>query len=414
MAVVCAYDEVVVAYMLDDPGEVVVVLAGDIYPIIAKNVLGKFLPGHFVSASGFTHNPGKPLGAGFDEAPPKSWEYSWDLAHHDRVARLDRRHAKLRERKRSFYHGWKYRPDGQCIEQPAEPQPFCDRIRIRSYPTQEYLGLIFAYLGEGNPPPLRRYPDHEQPGVLVAGPPEYWPCNFFNRLDNATDGAHVPWTHRESLRRVAAAAGEDPYSPGPTERITEETEYGLRSGVVQSGRTVFQTHFHMPITNQTVSARRVEGSMEDAVNLTPHRLFWRLPVDDEHCVSFVVDWIDLQGEQAQSYLERRRRAEVTQDAPLHQLSRDVLSGEICIHDVDCSLSTYKLFWVEDYVAQCGQGPVADRSHEHLGRSDVGVSALRALWARELKALAEGRPLKQWRTPAGLINRSSAAARRAAP
>src|SRR6201988_4693652 len=47
---------------------------------------------------------------------------------------------------RCFYHGGKYNPAGQCIEQPAEPEPFCDRIRIRAYPTREYLGLIFAYL----------------------------------------------------------------------------------------------------------------------------------------------------------------------------------------------------------------------------------------------------------------------------
>src|SRR6266516_7652178 len=59
---------------------------------------------------------------------------------------------------RCFYHGWKYDGSGQCVEQPAEPEPFCQRIKIKSYPLQEYLGLIFAYLGEGEPPPLPRYP----------------------------------------------------------------------------------------------------------------------------------------------------------------------------------------------------------------------------------------------------------------
>src|SRR5262245_26704270 len=29
---------------------------------------------------------------------------------------------------RCFYHGWLYGPDGQCIEQPAEPEPFCQKI----------------------------------------------------------------------------------------------------------------------------------------------------------------------------------------------------------------------------------------------------------------------------------------------
>src|SRR4030095_4965682 len=39
---------------------------------------------------------------------------------------------------RCFYHGWVYDADGQCVEQPAEPEPFCNRIRIRSYPVQDY------------------------------------------------------------------------------------------------------------------------------------------------------------------------------------------------------------------------------------------------------------------------------------
>jgi hypothetical protein len=34
----------------------------------------------------------------------------------------------------------------------------------------------------------------------------------------------------------------------------------------------------------------------------------------------------------------------------------------------------------------------------LGRSDAGVLMLRQLWERELSALAEGRPLKDWVIP----------------
>src|SRR6266699_1777506 len=85
---------------------------------------------------------------------------------------------------RCRYHGWRYDASGQCVEQPGEDPAFAQRVRIRSYPTQEYLGLIFAYLGEGEPPPLRRFPDFERPGVIEAGTPEIWPCNYFNRIDN--------------------------------------------------------------------------------------------------------------------------------------------------------------------------------------------------------------------------------------
>ena len=52
--------------------------------------------------------------------------------------------------------------------------------------------------------------------------------------------------------------------------------------------------------------------------------------------------------------------------------------------------------IEDIVAQAGQGTIADRVHERLGRTDVGVILMRKLWTRELRALAEGKPLKTWR------------------
>ena len=48
--------------------------------------------------------------------------------------------------------------------------------------------------------------------------------------------------------------------------------------------------------------------------------------------------------------------------------------------------------------QAGQGPIADRSNERLGRSDLAIILWRKILERELRAMEEGRPLKEW-TPA---------------
>jgi hypothetical protein len=50
--------------------------------------------------------------------------------------------------------------------------------------------------------------------------------------------------------------------------------------------------------------------------------------------------------------------------------------------------------VPDEVSQAGQGVIADRSNERLGHTDRPVILFRKLWERELKALAEGKPLRQ--------------------
>jgi 5,5'-dehydrodivanillate O-demethylase len=195
---------------------------------------------------------------------------------------------------RCLYHGWKYDATGQCVEQPGEDAAFAAKVRVRSHPTEEYLGLIFAYLGEGEPPPFRRFPDFELPGVVEAGLAEYWPCNYFNRVHNACDGAHVAFTHRESTGRT----GKTSQYALPAMSF-EETDYGIRTIVQVPGRPPYYFHFHMPDINQTRSQSRVEGSLEDARNVWVDPLFWRVPVDDERSVSFVVDYLPLTGPAAE-------------------------------------------------------------------------------------------------------------------
>ena len=77
---------------------------------------------------------------------------------------------------RCFYHGWKYNGLGQCIEQPAEADGFAAKVSIEGYPVQTYLGLVYAYLGPGEPPRVpalqRTRPSgpHREPFVRAASP----------------------------------------------------------------------------------------------------------------------------------------------------------------------------------------------------------------------------------------------------
>jgi 5,5'-dehydrodivanillate O-demethylase oxygenase subunit len=300
---------------------------------------------------------------------------------------------------RCRYHGWRYDASGQCVEQPGEDPASAARVSIRSYPTEEYLGLIFAYLGEGEAPPLRRFPDFERPGILEAGAVEIWPCNYFNRIDN--DPGHVPFTHRESTRRTG---GSDQFKLRTV--TAKETEYGVMSTSTAPGRPEFYIHFHMPNINQTRSVVRVEGSIEDARKLWADRLFWRLPIDDESCISYVVDMIHLTGAEAEAYMKRRRQAEAAEGPSPNEVAELIMAGRMTVEDVDLDTSMYKLFWIEDYVTQVSQGSRADRPPDRLGKIDQTVFLKRNIWERELKALAEGRPLKEWVEPLGLADMSA--------
>jgi 5,5'-dehydrodivanillate O-demethylase len=148
------------------------------------------------------------------------------------------------------------------------------------------------------------------------------------------------------------------------------------------------THFHMPNMNFFTTAGNDWDPDPEAV--PSNNLAWRVPVDDEHCLSFYVVHIPA-GAAAERYAARR--ATRPRDfIPPPRLGDAVLRGEHRIEDITAPTN---LINVQDYVAQVGQGAIAPREVDRLGRSDVGVILLRQIWERELRALDAGRPLKQW-------------------
>ena len=54
------------------------------------------------------------------------------------------------------FHGWLFDGRGNCLEQPAEPpgSNFHAKIRMPGYPCVERNGIVFAWLGPGEPPAL--------------------------------------------------------------------------------------------------------------------------------------------------------------------------------------------------------------------------------------------------------------------
>jgi 5,5'-dehydrodivanillate O-demethylase oxygenase subunit len=77
-----------------------------------------------------------------------------------------------------------------------------------------------------------------------------------------------------------------------------------------------------------------------------------------------------------------------------------LAGRMTIEELaECRVPGDKL---QDALARLGQGAIPDRSIEHLGYTDRSALLYRSLWLREMRALAEGSPLKQWHCPEDLL------------
>jgi hypothetical protein len=121
-----------------------------------------------------------------------------------------------------------------------------------------------------------------------------------------------------------------------------------------------------------------------------------VPVDDETNMWFITNLVGVAGEAVapyqaarQRYLERQAAAGSSLD-----LAQRVMDGKVRFADIDHPDRVR----VQDFAVQAGQGKIADRDNEYLGKSDTAIILWRRMLERELRAMQTGRNVKEW-TPA---------------
>ncbi len=100
------------------------------------------------------------------------------------------------------YHGWTYNEKGDCVaaivEGPESRLP--GQVCVKAYPTEERFGVVWAFIGEGEAPPLDEDlpPRLLEPNILVQFVFEYWDCDWRNVTENYPDMLHAIFVHRNS------------------------------------------------------------------------------------------------------------------------------------------------------------------------------------------------------------------------
>ena len=279
-----------------------------------------------------------------------------------------------------LYHGWKYDGTGQCVSQPADGNKnFTRKVRITSYPAREFLGLIFVYMGEGEPPASPHLPDFEEDIGFLHWAAYRRSCNFFQNIENAVDEAHVNFTHHDTY---------DVLNFDIPVISAVETDYGL----IQYAR---RNNGITRVPNIMVAFdARAAGSDEWSF-----RAGWRVPIDDNSHANFSVYRSNYSPErQEQTRARDRKRAELMKNLrPDAEVTEDILANRLRLSDPEVKARP-DYFTLQDHVAQCSQGTIVDRNQEWLGRSDSAIILLRKLWMRDLNAIATGQAPHAWRYP----------------
>ena len=104
------------------------------------------------------------------------------------------------------YHGWTYDlTSGELVAALTDgPQsPICGKVRVRTYPVEERLGLIWVYMGEGKPPPVEADIPKEllEKKSAMGGRFSVRKGNWRYAAENGIDEAHPRYLHRNSLWR---------------------------------------------------------------------------------------------------------------------------------------------------------------------------------------------------------------------
>lgn len=284
-----------------------------------------------------------------------------------------------------FYHGWKFDGAGQCVAQPCEQQSFAHKMRIPGYPTREYLGMIFAYMGEGLSPEFPTLDVYDGEGYIDLRE-ERRPWPVFTQIENSVDETHFNFAHR---RTKFDTIGMNDNIPVLT---CDEMDYGLVR-MAKRGNSVRTGHFFMPNWSLSSLYEHDKGWCE--------HLVWRVPVDDGTHISFMADFLYKTGDAIDVYKEKRLAADkrlATLEPAIKVIER-IIEGDM--HADDIPADRPDIVMIQDGISCMGQGVDRNREEDNLGASDRVVSLIRRLWTREMRAIDEGKPGKAWRVPKDL-------------
>lgn len=274
---------------------------------------------------------------------------------------------------RCCYHGWHFDVQGNCLNQPCEPQGGRAREAKRQpwYPVLEQYGLIWAYMGPPERKPvLPRYECLEtlddgefleaDDSSIGGGGPRIIPCNWLQHYENLVDPFHVVILHSGfSGTQFVPEMAVMPDVRWETTGLGVKT-ISLRT--LPDGRTLRRiSEAGLPTLRVIPSPRLGRDGMGGRVE----SLGWVLPIDDHHFRIYVVGRVREVGElrRMRTRMNGKLWEEMTEEE--HQL------------------------YPNDVEAMVSQGVIAKHSEEHLATSDRGIVMLRRLLRQQLDSVAQG-------------------------
>jgi 5,5'-dehydrodivanillate O-demethylase len=261
------------------------------------------------------------------------------------------------------YHGWLYDTCGHILETPPERNDaIINSVTQPAYAVRKYVGMYWAYLGPQPVPELPPYDTlvrRDGHRHLVIHP--VLDCNWYQAMENSVDPAHLQILHQEYIGR-----GRQPVNTtrGFTDDVADTDFYVTPIGVMK--KRTYKT-----------------GQVDEHPLIFPNILRQgystqiRVPLDDTHTAHIHVMFeptpdgslVDEAGDPPVEYLAPYK------DPP------DAVHPD--------TVYNLRSVLAQDHMAWETQGPIADRTLEHLSYSDRGIHLFRKVTREQIERVQHG-------------------------
>ncbi|MFM0081394.1 Rieske 2Fe-2S domain-containing protein [Paraburkholderia sediminicola] len=295
---------------------------------------------------------------------------------------------------RCLYHGWKFSVSGAVMETPNHADPkYATRMKAPAFPVREEGGIVWAYVG-----PRELLPAFSRYAFMDADPKHRVvlrinvACNYLQLVEGGEDSSHVGVLHTNMAR---PGWKDDEFTPNadvvnPAALASNDLEPALKIE-----ETAFGFHYVAlrKTEDPTVRNARVVPFIVPYGRIIPAPAFQftvlEVPADDTHTSTYIIvhgdapvteeKIIELLGLNDPRYYDRKNCSFTASWTDTFGQNRELMKE---------NWTGLRGVEVEDATIGLSQGPLYDRSREHLVPADQAVVRVRRALLDSIKRVME--------------------------
>lgn len=300
---------------------------------------------------------------------------------------------------RCLYHGWKVDVEGNVVDRPSESHEaiLAKKVIHKAYPCREAGGFVWIWMG---PPDQMR--DFEPPAWAPSNAMRtsivkiQVDCNWAQVLEGAIDSAHSSSLHSTDMvpaEVASAGATESEWLRPSTDKAprlqVQRTEFGFRYVAIRRPIANADTHDYLRIT-LFVAPFTVLIPPNDRYQLS----ILNIPRDDVSTMFYFIAWSEGEGIEQDAWRDFcRARVGADLDSNFRRIRR-LENNYLQDRDAMKRGSHTGIAGIpnQDIAMWETMGPIADRSRERLGASDMAIVQFRRIMVDAARKLRDGGPV----------------------